>query len=52
MTLNKDKTYNKERGCPKCGSQSSLDGYDDAINEIRRTCNNCRFSWFEEPLDK
>jgi hypothetical protein len=52
MTLNKDKTYNSKRGCPKCGGESSSDRYNFAVDQIHRVCNNCNFSWYEEPLYK
>ena len=55
MNTHKDKgevKYNENRGCPKCGSGSTNDKYDNCGGEINRTCNNCGFDWYESPLDR
>lgn len=46
------KLYSKENGCPKCGSKSTEDKYNNLYGVIRRSCDNCGYGWNEKPLDR
>ena len=52
------KKYNKKAICPKCGNEIIETAYCDSsfgfntFGKIKRTCEKCRYYWFENPLDE
>lgn len=58
--------YQRDKSCPKCGTKPvfsyfvAADSHGGSIfdtdskcdrHRIKRTCENCRFHWYELPLD-
>jgi len=42
--------YDIETPCSKCGCGDADTNYY-SVNKLKRTCVNCGYEWYEEPLD-